>query len=599
MDAVVASEEVAGWLGDRRPYVKRLHQWPWTDAIKEFTAAVTRLGPAVQTALQPQLQAVQVALTGFPGTAEHPDREPAKAAMNALRQRWSDLTVLEAAWHDLRAACRDEACPADVIAARRDLFWRLARFTDWHPSELSSELCSVLDGSTFDVTCARVKLGDIESPDDQWGERREPSELTEEELAELCRRLLFRTPSPAHHVVWLSFANAASPLTMKEIGPVTLFDGPWLRARWQDGSPRMMQPLPAELSHPDSDASYEFVQEGADVVMARVDLGEGVFADPVQTARERLHALVGLARFRAGSSEWIPFDGHLHAIDGVIGGWRTFSLPDSRRRRPLFDPVGRMLSELTPKVWDKLAQADKELRETVGAVHWWQEAQQQQSLSALILNVRVIELTATRVDTLTWTGYLDTYLASAWIRATIIDHLVQVVSEALGDAEGKAAGHHAELRELRQEIETSPAPGMVNFGGVAAVKALPRLIELYPLHSRVGRRLRQLSSRLASPTTLDEWADRVFARWTTAGARLRRARNAIAHGGPATSDITATLDHLSRYLSAWSLSLFLDSSNAGGELAEPHDEFRKESESWRQGLSAAVDVLQALFPETN
>lgn len=109
----------------------------------------------------------------------------------------------------------------------------------------------------------------------KW-ERHELSDLSEEDILELCRRLLLRVPAPAHHVIWLAFADAAAPLTMKEIGPVTVFDGPWLRARLEDGFPRLMQPLPPELSHPDSDVSHRHVPEGDDVVLARIDLGEGV-----------------------------------------------------------------------------------------------------------------------------------------------------------------------------------------------------------------------------------------------------------------------------------------------------------------------------------
>ncbi|MFF5113673.1 hypothetical protein [Streptosporangium sp. NPDC000509] len=44
------------------------------------------------------------------------------------------------------------------------------------------------------------------------------------------------------------------------------------------------------------------------------------------------------------------------------------------------------------------------------------------------------------------------------------------------------------------------------------------------------------------PAALAGWADGVAARWEVAQARLRRSRNAVAHGGPVTSDITATLD---------------------------------------------------------
>ncbi|MGW0593896.1 hypothetical protein [Streptosporangium sp. NPDC002607] len=39
-----------------------------------------------------------------------------------------------------------------------------------------------------------------------------------------------------------------------------------------------MKALPAELRHPESDVNYRHVQEGDDVVVARVDLGEGTTA---------------------------------------------------------------------------------------------------------------------------------------------------------------------------------------------------------------------------------------------------------------------------------------------------------------------------------
>ncbi|WP_433358828.1 hypothetical protein [Streptosporangium sp. CA-115845] len=599
VDAVVAAEEVAGWLADRRPYDRKHHKPAWTSAIKDFTDAVTRLGPDLQAALQPELQTAHDCLAGFPGASNAPDRQPPRTALHALQQRWADPLVLEAAWRDLLAACRDEHATYDLIAGRRDLFWRLAQFTGRHPRELSSELCMVLDGSAFDVTCAKVTLGDIAPApaDDDWGEGEQVSELSEGEILELCRRLLLQPPEKARHVVWLAFTNAVPPLVVQDIGPVTLYEGEWLRARLKDGFPQLLHGLPAELTAGHSQFRFQDLPEGGDTVLVRVDLGEEVFADAVHVARERIHALVGLARFRTSSATWRPLEGYLHAINGLIGSVGRFRSPEADRGRLLFNPVGRELVDLTPKLWEKLAHADKELKETVGAIHWWEHAQEHPSLSALILNVRVLELTATRVSPLTWTGYLDTYLKSAWIRATVNASLFRVVLEALADAEGAAADHHAELRSLRRTIETSKAAVIVNFDGVAAVQALPRLIQIHPLHTRIGRNLRQLASRLDSPAALATWCEQIEGRWEVARARLRRSRNAIAHGGPITSEAIAALDDLGRYLSAWSLSLLLDSSNAASDITQPHEEFRTQADTWYQGLRAAPDVLKALFPD--
>ncbi|MGI5292676.1 hypothetical protein ACQEVF_56525 [Nonomuraea polychroma] len=212
VDVVVAAEEVAGWLGDRRPYVKQHHRRAWTETVKDFTAAVPRLGPRVHAALQPQLADVETTFAGFPGSSDAPDRQPRQDALAALQRRWADPVVLAAAWQDLVDACQDEATAYDVIVARRDMFWRLAQFTGRHAHAMSVELCSLLDRSPGDIMRARVKLGDIEAaPDGEQGECDQVPDLSEVDVLNLCRRLLLQPPGTANHVVWLAFVNATSP----------------------------------------------------------------------------------------------------------------------------------------------------------------------------------------------------------------------------------------------------------------------------------------------------------------------------------------------------------------------------------------------------
>ncbi|MGI5292675.1 hypothetical protein ACQEVF_56520 [Nonomuraea polychroma] len=384
----------------------------------------------------------------------------------------------------------------------------------------------------------------------------------------------------------------------RKLDKLTLFDGQRLRERLRDGSSHLLDELPAELVDARSPVSFATLPDGSDVVLARVDLGEGVFPDAVQVARERVHALVGLARFRTSSTTWKPLEGYLHAVNGWVNSIGRFRPREMDRGRPVVNPVGRALVDLTPRLWDKLAHADKELRETVGAVDWWQEAQQQQQpLSALILNVRVLEVTATRVAAPDWCAYLDTYLASSWMQAAMYTSLFQAIQDAFADEGFAALDHHDELRSLQQAIETGDASDMVNFDGVAAVEALPRLVEIYPLHTRTGRRLRQLTVRLSSPAAVADWCDEMASRWERALSRLRRSRNAIAHGGPVTRDAIATLDDFGRYLSAWSLSLLLDGSDTFTDITKPHEDFRDQLDEWRRNLRSASDARTALFAD--
>jgi hypothetical protein len=68
------------------------------------------------------------------------------------------------------------------------------------------------------------------------------------------------------------------------------------------------------------------VPEGDDVVVVRVDLDDGGLGDAVHVARERVHTLVGLARFRTGSDTWQPLNGCLQGFFGACGLILLFSM---------------------------------------------------------------------------------------------------------------------------------------------------------------------------------------------------------------------------------------------------------------------------------
>ncbi|MEV4079457.1 hypothetical protein AB0J43_04080 [Nonomuraea fuscirosea] len=596
----MAADEVAGWLADPRPYNKGKHRGAWAGAIEDLIDSLSRLGPHAQKALADELAATRAALAGFPGQADSPDRAPAQTAVETLRRRWNDPLVWEAAWRDLLDACRDDGTSYDVLAARRDLLWRLAAFTQRPPLDLSERLSSVLDRSPCAVPQARLRLG--ESTAAMPGAETEPDahpEVSEEELLELCRRLLLQPPTSGRHVVWLAFVNAASPRVVERTGALTLYDGNCLRERLREHAATPQADIPEELLNPRNPISigYRFVPEGDDVVLIRADLGEGTFGDAVQTARERVHALVGLARFRTADHAWQPLHGYLHALDGRVVRVERFRPAEPSRRRPRESPVGHTLTSLTATLWDKLARANADLAHTAAAVHWWEQAQLQPSPAALVLNVRVLEVTATRVAIPDWISYLDTYLQSGWIRAVMYDTLFQTVNAALADAEHAVVDHHGELRALVQTFHAPQATSIAGFDAVAALAALPRLQEIYPLHTRTGRRLLHLSSRLQSPATLAAWSEELSERWKRARNRLRRSRNAIAHGGPVIGQVIASLDDMSRYLAAWSLSLLLDGTDTGQALVQPHQSFCEDADRWRQGLPSASDVGTALFPD--
>src|SRR5260370_15339798 len=92
------------------------------------------------------------------------------------------------------------------------------------------------------------------------------------------------------------------------------------------------------------------------------------------------------------------------------------------------------LDRLAPQLSTHLPISNPDLTEIVQAVRWWQQARTQTPLAALLLDVRVIELIASRVG-LAWKSYLETYLRTTWVRLSIVNGLTGALPDAVQRSE--------------------------------------------------------------------------------------------------------------------------------------------------------------------
>jgi hypothetical protein len=329
LDPVAAASDMDAWLHDPRPY-KGIHQQGWTSAVDDLHTAAGLIGPRLQSALGGDLTTALSATAGLPASDPTPARPAAQTALAALRARWTDPAVLEAAWRDVADACRDPNTPIETVAARRDLFWQLVRAADRNTQDLGRLLAGVLDDKALMVGMARVRLGDIPNPGPgAWPRPHQPAGLAEPERVSLCRRLLATPPTPAHHVVWVAFDRASLASNAQTVGPISFYRGAWVRATFEHDSPDRNQ-LPAELTSADSPLRPPDLPEGDRVVLARVDLGTGIFPDAPRVAAEQAQAVVTVASVQAGDRYWRPLEGYIHATDGRVTAWSSFGQPFHR-----------------------------------------------------------------------------------------------------------------------------------------------------------------------------------------------------------------------------------------------------------------------------
>jgi hypothetical protein len=606
LDLVDAATALDAWLHDPRSYSKKQHKHAWESAIADLGTAADLVGPCLAAALGSGLTVALAATAPLPGADPAAGRPAAQAALAALRARWTNPAVVEAAWFDIADACRDPGTSYETIAARRDLFWRLIRTADRNAHELGSTIAGVLDDHATDVIAARVELGDIPGPRPHgWPELGDLAGLSEADRMNLARRVLAAPTTPVHHVVWVAFDRAGLTGMVEAVGRITFYDGGWVRETLEHKSGNLSQ-LPPELTNPDSWVSHEDLPDGSRIVLARVDLGTGAFSDAPRVAAEQAQAVVAVASFHAGDRLWQALDGYLHAVDGRVIGGSLFHDPlteisDIRADLRL---TGSELSPLATTLGPQLPVTDPALTEAIDVLHWWHDTQDRPPLAGVGLDVRVVEWVASRVLATApvvgraWYDYLDGYLANAWINDHIRNKLHRVVFQAVHNLRQQTVDpkDHAALARLQAAVVTYGAGRRYDFHLDQALAALPTLMTIYPIHDRLGRRINTLADHLASPSALDAWCRTLKHRWDQTLARLRRTRNALAHGGPITPGTIRTVHRFGRRLAGWALSLTLEGLLNGTGAVAAHNAVRRQDDAWRAGVPTAASINDALFP---
>jgi hypothetical protein len=596
LDMVAATADLDTWLHDPRPYEPR-HRQGLTSAIDDLHTAGSLIGPRLHAALGRDLTTALSATASLPGSDPTPARPAAQAALAALRVRWTDPAVLEAAWSDIADACHDPQTSMETVAARRDLFWQLVRAADRNIQELGRLLAGVLDDKALVVEMARVRLGDHANPGPgAWPRPHQPAGLVESDRIGLCRRLLVTAPTPAHHVVWVAFDRASLDGTTTTVGPMSFYRGAWVRTSFEHNSPDRNQ-LPAELTNPDSPLRLPDLPEGDRIVLARVDLGIGVFPDAPRVAAEQAQAVVTVASVRAGDRYWRPLDGYIQVTDGRVTGWSSFGLPFHRADiAPDLDRTADELDTLAATLGSYRPVADPALTETIDALGWWQSATDQPPLAAIILDVRVLELVAARVTNGPWYAYLDSYHRDDWIRSRIISTLHSTVFAAMKGDHVVPPSEYPQLAALKATLFQPISDGRHVFHADRALAALPTLATIWPVHHHLGRQLHTLTVRLSSPASLEDWCQALNDRWTRVRARLQRVRNALAHGGPLTPAAADSVHRLAHQRAGTALSFTLQALLDGRGAVQAHGDARKNMTAWRNGVSGAASVHDALFP---
>lgn len=607
LDLLTAASELEAWLYDRRAYDKR-HEQGWVSAISDFQHSARQIGPWLKRSLRPNLRRAldtadslraDIQSKGVSVLRTHlPSRLLAdSAAFAAFKARWSEPTVREAAWRDFRDACRDETTDHDTLAQRRDVFWQLVRTADYDPRRLVHLLAGVLTDIEWQVAEAQLWLGHISN--EQFALVRPTGTLaglTEDERLTLCERLITQEPIKAHRIIWLAFDRAGRGTGVHDLGAVAFWEDALVRETLAGNGPTW-DAIPSELRTAEAHFGPGDLPDSQDVIWVRVDLGTDAFTDPVRLAADQAESVIALAGFSAGELRWRLLDGYLDFVDGRLYSRSTFGAPD--RLGDMIVPtytefMVAELDRLAPRLKSHLLITDPTLAEVVQAVRWWQQARSQTPVASLLLDVRVLELIASRLGT-KWENYLEDYLRDMWVRLLILGTLKNTVREALFRGEQLASSEHKHRVDVLRAGIISFVSGGFTTDTQQCLAALPELVAMFPVHTQLGRRLQTLHTNLASVANLNAWCDGLVNEWGRLYQRLQRLRNALAHGGPFQDEGIASTYRFGQGLAANSLSVALEGLLEGKPIETAHAEHVQRERAWLEHRRTATTVPDALF----
>lgn len=400
---------------------------------------------------------------------------------------------------------------------------------------------------------------------------------------QLAVKLLSSEPSSRAHRVWFAFRRAGLTATIQDFGSIQLFEAQWVRANLLQGAP-FRDEIPSELR--DLEVA-KTIPDQHDVVLASVDLGTGTYSDAVRVASERLDAFLGMSTI-GSPVPWERIHGFIHIQDGRIVTHQFFVYEELRLESPhALDYTAARITSMAPRVAPRIPVSDQSVKNIIDALHWWRPGLGQPTAASIILNVRIIELVASRVGGKAWPTYLEKYFKNAWIHSVILDTLYMALHEAL--THRVALEVQPRQREIFLDV-MEYRDGQQRFDIYKAARYLDTVIQFIPPHMPLGRDLRTIRQRTSSTSAITRWCAELERLWGGSVYRLERVRNSIAHGGPFTELAVLLTQPFSQKMAVWALWESVEGFLGDKTLIQTHEDLRSHWDQWRSSTQKAASI---------
>lgn len=584
-----AMKEIEGWLRHKRqePWF-RSHNRMGLDA--ELALSVAALGGNTRAALGGALTdyvgaLAQVTAAPRPTPSQ---RHAVLAAGDVLQSALATPPAVRAIWRDLVNSVEADA-PQHLAVDRLHLLVSQVEASGHDAKRLLQRLSSLLEDDAVAYAEARSSLGLAPPPDDWPSLFRRPAGAAPAERLALCEGLLTSPPLTGRCIAWMAYKDA-QVTTELAAGPCHFLNAHWAIGNAAEGGRHDFlgrRELQDELARPPELASDE------QVVLARVDLGWRTPAGAMQAAVDLVSALTDTAYLRSGGSRWLPYGWEMLLVDGRQVSSRVFVTDDVTAQWPrpyVLERTSAELAAIGNRLGAVLA-ASPLPPDLFEAVRSATEAESADLRSKIVLYDRVTELVAANAAAESGEE-LCRLLTASWPHAAWRADVLAAVEAALqagrwGDGSERAA-------EVGRQIKTTMAGGGYTLDLVATAERTEELTALLDGAAEAGRAAETFGT-FHDAAAYTAYMARRREECASLADRLRRVRNALAHGNPVQVRTIRTVSALAQYIASAALSealsAFMDGHDIFSRLAQHGADRVADLETIRAGTTPA-DLLR-------
>jgi hypothetical protein len=426
--------------------------------------------------------------------------------------------------------------------------------------------------------------------------------VAEAEFLANAKAILLPIPVPKHCVVWLQFEFARLPDFVFQAGDMTFFEAPWAlpNARDDEGLPfRFRDELRAVLQNVDDWWTDNGPEHPHSFVVARIDLGYRMTRGAIAAGEEMVNLLLAAATVQTGGIRWRR-NGTASLVVDDVGAATQWVAPKTGSTTSYFgmdittEVLGTTALDLavtmsTRPLPEEIKQAIRLMSEA-GLENSYESAfgvtQSMHMRTAVGHRNHAFEHISA------WGGYseheLEKEITTYWARSSWENEMGSIVNNVIRDRWDQPGV---------QNLNSVLHPGGYGKPLLFPIAATHQkeLIDL--LSTRIEReRLRWLIEGMRNAAHYLKIAKSYEEEHTIALNRLRRVRNAVVHGNPATPAVVRSVSDVAIRRSNHALSLALEAFNKGISLDELLVAARAEHDSLHSQLNGGKTWLELWQP---